>query len=182
MSSCKTYCGLLIVITTVVMLCQVYTDLMWIMVSRLYYLKNAFSGEWEWSARKKCGLSFASTLRAGEVLTTNPSVGPPEQVCRRRGSGSMGCEHHQGGAVPGKMWIGSSTKHCPDLAWRGASSAAIGLRGSLLGVPFSWSILFLCLCPFAPSPHSLLQSVSCLPSSPLTAPPCGQWDLPTNFM
>lgn len=66
--------------------------------------------------KKKYGLSFASTLRVGELLTTSPSVGPPEQVCRRRGSDSVGCEHHQGGAVPGKTWIGSSIKHCPHLA------------------------------------------------------------------
>lgn len=112
--------------------------------------------------RKKCGLSFASTPRAGGLLTTSPSVGPPEQVCRRRGSGSMGCENHQGWAVPGKMWIVSSIQHCPELAWRGASAAAIGLRGSVLGAPFSWSTLFLCLAPFSPSPHSLLQLVPCL--------------------
>lgn len=87
--------------------------------------------------KKKHGLSFASTFRAGELLTTSPSVGPPEQVCRRRGSSSVGCEQDQGGAVPGKMWIDSSIQHCPDLA----SSAAIGLRGSVLATP----LFVLCL-------------------------------------
>lgn len=117
--------------------------------------------------KKKCGLSFASTLRAGELLTTNPSVGPPEQVCRRRGSGSMGCEHHQEGAVAGKTWIGSSINHCPDLAWRGTSSAAIGLRGSVLGIPFPWSTLFLCVPLLSP------LTPSC--SWCLAYPPCSSW-------
>lgn len=79
----------------------------------------------------------AHSERVGELLTTVLSVGhskgQPKQVCRRTGGGSEGCEHHQGGAVPGKMWIGSSS----DLTRREDSLAAKGLRGSVLGLPIS---------------------------------------------
>lgn len=55
-------------------------------------------------------------------------------------------------------------------------------EGLCADIPFSWSTLFLCLCPFAPSSHSLLQSVFCQPSHPPHSSSLWAVGLPTNLM
>lgn len=108
-----------------------------------------------------------------ELLTTVPSIrlskGPPKQVCRKRGDVTEGCEHQWGGAVLGRMWIGSSAWHCPRIGMeRGflGCSRTEGLcawhRVSSLHCLLSWF-----MSRFTPS----CRQVACSPSSHFAAPP-----------
>lgn len=134
--------------------------------------------------KKKCGLSFASTLRAAELLTTSPSKGPPEQVCRGRGGGSMDCEHHQGGAVPGKMQIGSSIQHCPRPGMKRCFLSCHRTEGLCAWPPFFLKLSLplsvpLCSLPSLPPAVGVLPTLQPPHSSSLCFQPLIPRSLPT---